>query len=86
MKWIKRLVFLSFFYAVLIAGGILTYQGYKGYREALAEKSVEEMTAEIESIDNYTTLDQLPRTLYRCGSCRGKTNGSIGIPASILLP
>ena len=25
-------------------------------------KSVEEMTAEIESIDNYTTLDQLPRT------------------------
>ena len=38
------------------------YQGYRGYREALAEKSVEEMEAEIESIDNYTTLDQLPQT------------------------
>ena len=61
MKWIKRLCSFIFL-CVLIAGGILTYQGYKGYREALAEKSVEEMTAEIESIDNYTTLDQLPRT------------------------
>ncbi len=61
MKWIKRL-YSFIFLCVLIAGGILTYQGYKGYREALAEKSVEEMTAEIESIDNYTTLDQLPRT------------------------
>ena len=38
------------------------YQGYRGYREALAEKSVEEMEAEIESIDNYTTLDHLPQT------------------------
>ena len=38
------------------------YQGYRGYREALAEESVEEMEAEIESIDNYTTLDQLPQT------------------------
>ena len=38
------------------------YQGYRGYREALAEKSVEEMEAEIESTDNYTTLDQLPQT------------------------
>ena len=61
MKWIKRLCSFIFL-CVLIAGGILTYQGYKGYREALAEKSVEEMIAEIESIDNYTTLDQLPRT------------------------
>ena len=61
MKWIKRLCSFILL-CVLIAGGILTYQGYKGYREALAEKSVEEMTAEIESIDNYTTLDQLPRT------------------------
>ena len=61
MKWIERLCSFIFL-CVLIAGGILTYQGYKGYREALAEKSVEEMTAEIESIDNYTTLDQLPRT------------------------
>ena len=61
MKWIKRLCSFILLCA-LIAGGILMYQGYRGYREALAEKSVEEMEAEIESIDNYTTLDQLPQT------------------------
>ena len=61
MKWIKRLCSFILLCA-LIAGGILMYQGYRGYREALAEKSVEEMEAEIESIDNYTTLDQLPKT------------------------
>ena len=42
--------------------GILTYQGYTDYREAIEAKSVEEMSAEIESIDNYTTLDELPQT------------------------
>lgn len=61
MKWIKRMCSFILLCA-LIAGGILMYQGYRGYREALAEKSVEEMEAEIESIDNYTTLDQLPQT------------------------
>ncbi|HJC89898.1 MAG TPA: transglycosylase domain-containing protein [Candidatus Mediterraneibacter excrementigallinarum] len=61
MKWIKRLCSFILLCA-LIVGGILMYQGYRGYREALAEKSVEEMEAEIESIDNYTTLDQLPQT------------------------
>ena len=61
MKWIKRLCSFILLCA-LIAGGILMYQGYRGYREALAEKSVEEMEAEIETIDNYTTLDQLPQT------------------------
>lgn len=61
MKWIKRLCSFILLCA-LISGGILMYQGYRGYREALAEKSVEEMEAEIESIDNYTTLDQLPQT------------------------
>ena len=61
MKWIKRLCSFILLCA-LVAGGILMYQGYRGYREALAEKSVEEMEAEIESIDNYTTLDQLPQT------------------------
>lgn len=61
MKWIKRLCSFIFL-CVLIAGGILVYQGYSGYRDALGEKSVEEMQEQIESIDNYTPLDELPQT------------------------
>lgn len=61
MKWIKRLCSFIFL-CILVAGGVLTYQGYTDYREALEAKSVEEMAAEIESIDNYTTLDSLPQT------------------------
>ena len=61
MKWIKRLCSFIFL-CVLIAGCILVYQGYSGYRDALGEKSVEEMREQIESIDNYTPLDELPQT------------------------
>ena len=61
MKWIKRL-FSFILLCLLIAGGILLFQGYRGYREALAGKSVEEMVRQIEEIDNYTPLDELPQT------------------------
>ena len=47
---------------ILIAGGILLWQGYREYREALQTKSVEEMARQIESIDNYTPLQELPQT------------------------
>lgn len=61
MKWIKRLC--SFLILVIvILTGVLCVKGYMDYREALNEKSVEEMAAEIESIDNYTTIDELPQT------------------------
>ena len=59
MKWIKRLC--SFLILVIvILTGVLCVKGYMDYREALNEKSVEEMAAEIESIENYTTIDELP--------------------------
>ena len=61
MKWIRRL-FSFIFFCVLIAGGVLCFRGYQEYRQALEAKSVEQMAEEIESIDNYTTLDQLPQT------------------------
>lgn len=48
MKWIKRLCSFIFL-CVLIAGGILLWQGYREYREALQTKSVEEMARQIES-------------------------------------
>lgn len=50
------------FLCILIVGGILLWQGYREYREALQDKSVEEMARQIESIDNYTTLEELPQT------------------------
>ena len=61
MKWIKRLC--SFLILVIvILTSVLCVKGYMDYREALEKKSVEEMEAEIESIDNYTTIDELPQT------------------------
>lgn len=61
MKWIKRLCsFLVLVIIILI--GVLFVKGYIDYREALNEKSVEKMAAEIELIDNYTTIDELPQT------------------------
>lgn len=60
MKWIKRLC--SFLILVIvILSGVLCVKGYIDYREALDKKSVEKMAEEIESIDNYTTIDELPQ-------------------------
>ena len=48
MKWIKRLCSFIFL-CILIVRGILLWQGYREYREALQDKSVEEMARQIES-------------------------------------
>ncbi len=61
MKWINRLCSFRILTIVILIGA-LCVKGYMDYREALNEKSVEEMAAEIESIDNYTTIDELPQT------------------------
>ena len=61
MKWIKSLCSFIFLCAVIV-GGILFYRGYKEYRAALETKSVEQMAADIESIENYTSLEELPQT------------------------
>lgn len=60
MKWIKRLCSFLIL-TILILTGILCVKGYADYREALDRKSVEEMAADIESIDNYTTVEELPQ-------------------------
>ena len=74
MKWIKRLC--SFLILVIvILTGVLCVKGYMDYREALEKKSVEEMAAEIESIDNYTTIDEPAADLYRC--CTGSRRQEI---------
>ena len=61
MKFIKRL-FSFLILCIMITAGILVWQGYRGYREALQEKSVEEMALQIESKENYTPLEDLPET------------------------
>lgn len=59
MKMIKRLCSFLLLCALIIAA-YFVWQGYQGYREALDEKSVEEMVREIEAKENYTTLDEMP--------------------------
>lgn len=61
MKWIRRLCSFIFL-CVVIAGGVLLYEGYQDYREALEAMSVEEMAERIEANDNYTEMTELPQT------------------------
>ena len=60
MKIIKRLCSFVLLCA-LVFTAYLTWQGYEGYREALSNKSIEEMVSEIEAKDNYTTLEEMPQ-------------------------
>lgn len=60
MKKIKRLCsFLVIGIFIIVC--FFVWKGYRGYRDALAVKSVEQMAQEIEEKDNYTTLDQMPK-------------------------
>ena len=57
LKWILLPAVLL----ALIPTGMLIYNGYTLYRQALAEKPVAEMAAEIQAIPNYTPVDELPQ-------------------------
>ena len=60
-KFIKRLIF-SITIALLIAGGIVGYQGYDMYKTAIAEISIVEKVQEIKNeVSEFTTYDQLPK-------------------------
>ena len=61
MKWIKRLCSFLIVSVVLLIGALLV-KGYLEYREALDEKSVEEMEAQIKATENYTEIEELPQT------------------------
>lgn len=61
MRWIRKMCSFIFLCA-LAAGGFFLYLGYQDYREALAQKDIQTMEQEIESINNYTTIDELPQT------------------------
>ena len=57
LKWILLPAVLL----ALIPTGMLIYNGYTLYRQALAGKPVAEMAAEIQTIPNYTPVDELPQ-------------------------
>lgn len=60
-KFIKRLIF-SITIVLLIAGGIVGYQGYDMYKTAIAEISIVEKVQEIKNeVSEFTTYDQLPK-------------------------
>ena len=59
MKIIKRIIILIIL-VVLFAGAVLTYQGYKMYKEALDKISVKDKVAELQAQENYTKFENLP--------------------------
>ena len=59
MKLIKRII-IFIILIVLFAGGVLTYQGYTMYREALDKISVKDKVAELREQKNYTRFEDLP--------------------------
>jgi membrane peptidoglycan carboxypeptidase len=45
---------------LLLLGGVLAFEGYQMYKQALDETPLEQKLAELTAQENYTTLDELP--------------------------
>lgn len=59
MKVIKRII-IFIILIILLAGTLLTYQGYTMYKQALDKISVKDKVAELQSQKNYTKCEDLP--------------------------
>lgn len=60
MKVIKRII-IFIILIILLAGTILTYQGYTMYKQALDKISVKDKVVELQSKKNYTKFEDLPK-------------------------
>jgi len=63
-RWIKRLiarVVLLLVLCVLLIGGIVVYQGYDMYKEAVEEAPVRQVLEQIQNQPDYTSLEQIPQ-------------------------
>ncbi len=65
-KFLKlfRNILIILFVTVLCAAGVLVFQGYQLYREALEKAPLEVRVAEVRSQEDYTKFEDLPKT-YR---------------------
>ena len=64
MKLLKKLLALMIV-LFLLACGYLGYKGYQDYETALSAMSMEAMEQKIQSIGNYTKLENLPETYVK---------------------
>lgn len=64
MKLIKRLIILLLIVAAFFAG-MTYYQAREIYKDVIAETSIEDKVAEIQSIDHYTPYSQLTDTYVK---------------------
>lgn len=64
MKLLKKLLALMIV-LFLLACGYLGYKGYQDYETALSAMNMEEMEQKIQSIGNYTKLENLPETYVK---------------------
>ena len=60
MKWIKRLCSFIFLCLFLVVAFML-WRGYGDCQDALKKMSVQQMGAQIQAKEDYTTLDHLPK-------------------------
>lgn len=59
MKYIKR-IFAILILTVSIIVGIVFYQGYDLYKNAISKLSIEQMVKDIRNQENFCTIDELP--------------------------
>lgn len=61
MKKILKSVITTVLLVIVIAGGVITYQGYSLYKEAIEEVSIEEKIENIKNeVNDYIEFDELP--------------------------
>jgi len=60
MKVIKKIIIIIILVA-LFAGTLLTYKGYKMYKQALSQISVKDKVTELRAQANYTNIEDLPK-------------------------
>ena len=62
MKKVIKFCLLGLLTAMVVALSVIIGMGYKMYRDALNDKSLEQAVAEIRSKSDYTKIDELPQT------------------------
>lgn len=64
MKTVKKLLWLILVVLVIVAG-VQIKGGYDKYQQALAERPLAEVITELQSKDNYTQYEEVPKMYYK---------------------